>query len=136
MTMNASEIESLTAGDVLVIDRQEMKVETVEPQSDSWIQINGGLEQDGCDLYKGDDGLYYEIQLESISYQPVTELDLPLAKDFSFKDSSDPSKQEQEYDTDGFLNLLKDDIYGFYPNNTTVALENGEISQITRNFIP
>ena len=133
---NASEIESLKAGDVLVIDRQEMKVETVEPQSDSWIQINGGLEQDGCDLYKGDDGLYYEIQLESISYQPVTELDLPLAKDFSFKDSSDPSKQEQEYDTDGFLNLLKDDIYGFYPNNTTVALENGEISQITRNFIP
>ena len=37
---NASEIENLKAGDTLVIDRQEMKVETVEPLSDSWIQIN------------------------------------------------------------------------------------------------
>lgn len=133
---NASEIESLKAGDILVIDRNEMKVESVEPQGDSWIQINGGLDQDGCDLCKGEDGLYYEMQLESKSYQPMTELDLPLAKDFVFVDSSDPEKQGQKYNTEEFLDLLKDDVYGFYPNNSTVTVENGEISQITRNFIP
>lgn len=55
---DASGIENLKAGDTLVIDQKEMKVETVEPQSDTWIQVNGGLEEDGCDLYKGEDGLY------------------------------------------------------------------------------
>lgn len=133
---NASEIENLKVGDTLVIDQKEMKVESVEPQSDSWIQINGGLEQDGCDLYKGEDGLYYEMQLESKSYQPMTELDLPLTKNFVFMDSSDPDKQGQKYNTEEFLDLLKDDVYGFYPNNSTVTVENGEITQITRNFIP
>jgi len=133
---NASEIENLKAGDILIIDRNEMKVESVEQQSDSWIQINGGLDQDGCDLCKGEDGLYYEMQLESKSYQPLTEIDLPLAKNFVFMDSSDPDKQGQEYNTEEFLNLLKDDVYGFYPNNSTVTVENGEISKITRNFIP
>ncbi len=133
---NASEIENLKVGDTLVIDQKEMTVESVEPQSDSWIQINGGLEQDGCDLYKGEDGLYYEMQLESKSYQPMTELDLPLTKNFVFMDSSDPDKQGQKYNTEEFLDLLKDDVYGFYPNNSTVTVENGEITQITRNFIP
>ena len=133
---NAPEIENLKVGDILIIDRNEMKVESVEQQSDSWIQINGGLDQDGCDLCKGEDGLYYEMQLESKSYQPLTEIDLPLAKNFVFMDSSDPDKQGQEYDTEEFLNLLKDDVYGFYPNNSTVTVENGEISKITRNFIP
>lgn len=133
---NASEIENLKVGDTLVIDQKEMKVESVEPQSDSWIQINGGLEQDGCDLYKGEDGLYYEMQLESKRYQPMTELDLPLTKNFVFMDSSDPDKQGQKYNTEEFLDLLKDDVYGFYPNNSTVTVENGEITQITRNFIP
>ena len=133
---DASGIENLKAGDTLVIDRKEMKVETVEPQSDTWIQVNGGLEEDGCDLYKGEDGLYYEIQLESNSYQPLTELDLPLAENFVFEDSSDPEKQGQKYTTEEFLDLLKDDVYGFYPNNTTVTAVDGEISQITRNFIP
>lgn len=133
---NASEIENLKVGDTLVIDQKEMKVESVEPQSDSWIQINGGLEQDGCDLYKGEDGLYYEMQLESKSYQPMTELELPLTKNFVFMDSSDPDKQGQKYNTEEFLDLLKDDVYGFYPNNFTVTVENGEITQITRNFIP
>lgn len=133
---NVSEIENLKVGDILVIDRNEMKVESVEWQSDSWVQINGGLEQDGCDLCKGEDRLYYEMQLESKSYQPLTELDLPLAQNFVFMDSSDPDKQEQEYNTEKFLDLLKDDVYGFYPNNSTVTVENGEISKITRNFIP
>lgn len=133
---NASEIESLKAGDILVIDRNEMKVESVERQSDNWIQINGGLDQNGCDLCKGEDGLYYEMQLESKSYQPLTELDLPLAQNFVFIDSSEPGKQGQEYNTEKFLDLLKDDVYGFYPNNSTVTVENGEISKIIRNFIP
>ena len=133
---NAPEIENLKVGDILIIDRNEMKVESVEQQSDSWIQINGGLDQNGCDLCKGEDGLYYEMQLESKSYQPMIELDLPLAQNFVFTDSSYPDKQEQEYNTEEFLNLLKDDVYGFYPNNSTVTVENGEISKITRNFIP
>lgn len=133
---NASEIENLKVGDILIIDRNEMKVESVEQQSDSWIQINGGLDQDGCDLCKGEDDLYYEMQLESKSYQPLTEIDLPLAKNFVFMDSSDPDKQGQEYNTKEFLDLLKDDAYGFYPNNSTVTVENGEVSKITRNFIP
>lgn len=133
---NASEIEGLKAGDILVIDQKEMKVETVEQQSDSWVQINGGLDQDGCDLCKGEDGLYFEILLESKSYQPMAELSLPLAENFSFRDSADPEKQEQEYKAEQFYDLFKDDIYGFYPNNTMVTVVNGEISQITRTFTP
>ena len=133
---NGPEIENLKAGDILVIDQKEMKVESVEPQSDTWIQINGGLEEDGCDLCKGEDGLYYEMLLESKSYQPVADLTLPLAEDFFFRDSADPEKQEQEYTAEQFLASLQDDIYGFSPNNTTVTAVDGKIAQITRNFMP
>lgn len=133
---NGPEIENLKAGDILVIDQKEMKVESVEPQSDTWIQINGGLEEDGCDLCKGEDGLYYEMLLESKSYQPVADLTLPLAEDFFFRDSADPEKQEQEYTAEQFLASLQDDVYGFSPNNTTVTAVDGKIAQITRNFMP
>ena len=131
-----SDIENLKEGDVLVIDQKEMKVESVDPQSDTWIQINGGLEEDGCDLCKGEDGLYYEMLLESKSYQPVADLTLPLAKDFFFRDSADPEKQEQEYTVEEFLATLQDDVYGFNPNNTTVTVVDGKIEQITRTFMP
>lgn len=133
---NESDIENLKEGDVLVIDQKEMKVESVDPQSDTWIQINGGLEEDGCDLCKGEDGLYYEMLLESKSYQPVADLTLPLAKDFFFRDSADPEKQEQEYTVEEFLATLQDDVYGFNPNNTTVTVVDGKIEQITRTFMP
>lgn len=133
---NESDIENLKEGDVLVIDQKEMKVESVVPQSDTWIQINGGLEEDGCDLCKGEDGLYYEMLLESKSYQPMADLTLPLAKDFFFRDSADPEKQEQEYTKEEFLASLQDDVYGFNPNNTTVTVVDGEIAQITRTFMP
>lgn len=133
---NESDIENLKEGDVLVIDQKEMKVESVVPQSDTWVQINGGLEEDGCDLCKGEDGLYYEMLLESKSYQPMADLTLPLAKDFFFRDSADPEKQEQEYTKEEFLASLQDDVYGFNPNNTTVTVVDGEIAQITRTFMP
>lgn len=133
---NESDIENLKEGDVLVIDQKEMKVETVEPQGDTWILINGGLEEGGCDLYKGEDGLYYEMLLEAKSYQPVADLTLPLAKDFFFRDSADPEKQEQEYTKEEFLASLQDDVYGFNPNNTTVTVVDGGIVQITRTFMP
>ena len=133
---NASDIENLKVGDVLVIDQKEIKVESVEPQSDNWVQINGGLDQDGCDLCKDEDGFYSEMLLESKSYYSMAELSLPLAKDFIFRDSADPEKQEQEYDAEQFEDFMKDDIYGFYPNNTTMTVLNGEIFQITRIFTP
>ena len=59
-----------------------------------------------------------------------------MAKDFFFRDSADPEKQEQEYTKEEFLASLQDDVYGFNPNNTTVTVVDGEIAQITRTFMP
>ena len=55
---DAAQIAQLAAGDTLVVDGQDMTVETVE-QTEYGIVVNGGLENDGTELAKGEGDTYH-----------------------------------------------------------------------------
>lgn len=134
---SADAVENLKAGDTLVINGDSIVVDTVENNGDGMISINGGLEQDGCDLGKDEDGDYSELLMDiAKNYTAVGQVALPLSKDFVFTDNSDPEKQDVQYSAEELVKLLGDDTQYFYAMTTSITVKNGEITAMQRIFMP
>lgn len=134
------DIAALQAGDTLVIDGQEMKVETIERDENGAVVINGDIEEGGTCLWTNDDGVYYEIGMDDYkSYYEVGEITLPLSPDFVFTDSSDLENPDKTYDAQGFKEYLEDDAneYSYFvPNNCKLIIADGRIISMDRVFTP
>lgn len=132
---DAVEVSNLAAGDTLVVDGQDMTVETVE-QTEAGIIVNGGLENGGVELAPGDGGTWYISQMDGAKdYQPVGEATLPVSQDFVLTDDSDQDNPGQTL-LAGDLFSLEDDSQGYVPNNTTLTVEGGYIVSAQRSFMP
>lgn len=132
---DAVQISQLAAGDTLVVDGQDMTVETVE-QTDSGVIVNGGLENGGTDLASGDGGTYYISQMDDAKdYQVVGQATLPVSQEFVLTDDADLSNPGQTL-LAGDLFSLKDDDQGFTVNNTTLTVENGYVVSAQRVYMP
>lgn len=133
---DAVEASKLKKGDIIVADGKEIKVSTVT-EKDGILIINGGAENGGINLQGGEGGTYYEITADEAKvFYKVGTVSVPVSKDVAIQDFSDPLLSTYTaYDT-GDLPALAADEHGFKPNNTTVVIENGEISRINRIFIP
>ncbi len=85
----------------------------------------------------GDGGTYYEITADEAKvFYKVGTVSVPVSKDVAIQDFSDPLLSTYIAYGTGDLPALAADEHGFKPNNTTVVIENGEISRINRIFIP
>ena len=137
---DAVAITTLKAGDTVVAGGEEYVVETVEQKENGLISVNGGEEQGGIDFATDDDGgVYYVEGLDDIhTYADLGTASLPLAETFVFTDNSDLEHPDREYSAEEFRQILADDTngYGFEVNNTTVTVENGQITEIVRNYQP
>ena len=137
---DAVAITNLKAGDTVVAGGEEYAVETVEQNENGLITVNGGEEQGGIDFATDDDGgVYYVEGLDDIhTYADLGTASLPLAETFVFTDNSDLEHPDREYSAEEFRQILADDTngYGFEVNNTTVTVENGQITEIVRNYQP
>ena len=134
---SADAVENLKAGDTLVIDGNSVVVDTVEDNGNGMISVNGGLEQDGYDLGKDEDGNYSELLMDiGKNYTAVGQSNLPLSKDFVFTDNSDPEKQDVQYSAEELITLLEDDTQYFNAMTTSVTVQNGEITAMQRIFMP
>lgn len=134
---SADAIENLKAGDTLVIDGNSVVVDTVEPNGDIIICVNGGLEQGGYDLSKDEDGNYFESLMDiGRNYIALGQVRLPLSKDFVFTDNSDLEKQNVQYSAEELITLLGDDNQFFNALNTSATVKNGEITAIERIYMP
>ena len=132
---DAVQISQLAAGDTLVVDGQDMTVETVE-DTEAGIFVNGGLENGGVDLAPGDGGTYYISQMDDAKdYQTVGEATLPVSQDFVLTDDSDPDHPGQTL-LSGDLFSLEDDGVGFTANNTSLTVEGGYVVSAQRVYIP
>lgn len=134
---SADAAESLKSGDTLILNGDSITVDTVENNGNGMITINGGLEQDGCDLGKDEDGTYSELLMDiGRNYTAVGQVALPLSKDFVFTDNHDPENQDVQYSAEELLTLLDDDTQYFDALTTSVTVKNGEITAMQRIFMP
>lgn len=132
---DAVQISQLAAGDTLVVDGEDMAVESVE-QTNGGVAINGGLENGGVDLAPGEGGTYYISQLDDAKdYQSIGEATLPVSQDFVLTDDSDLSNPGQKL-LSGDLFNLEDDACGFTANNTTLTVKDGYVVAAHRVYVP
>ena len=142
----AADIEALSEGDTIIThlngteEITALTVESVEREN-NYVTINGGIEEGGIDLCKEDDHYrtltwddfpaYYEV---GVAKQLVMADDIELsdgAADFG----ADPVMVKGDRAVcDAMRN--EEDIYGWNAGNTTVTIQNGEITHVDRVWVP
>ena len=131
------DISNLKEGDIIVVQGNEVVVETLETLQSGLVFINGGMENGGYDLWHGDSGVYFEHGYNDVkSYYALGEATIRVSADFEFVDSSDLDKGEVTYYPGDFLTSDVGILYSFTPNNTSIVVEDGQIIQMTRIFTP
>ena len=142
----AADIEALSEGDTIIThlngteEITALTVESVEREN-NYVTINGGIEEGGIDLCKEDDHYrtltwddfpaYYEV---GVAKQLVMADDIELsdgAADFE----ADPGIVKGDRTVcDAMSN--EEDAYGWNAGNTTVTIQNGEITRADRIWVP
>lgn len=131
---DAVEVTQLKAGDTLTAGGQTVKVTEVKERKAGGVTINGGYEKGGITLFPGDGGTYYQVkENDAKTYQEIGTATLPLGDQFELVDNAENANKKL---TAQDMTTLKEDSIGFNENNTTVTVENGVITNITRAYMP
>ena len=130
------DISMLKVGDTLVTHAGEVEITSLESTGNGSISINGGLYENGFDLVTEDDGIFYERGYnDAKNWHEVGKAILPVSADFEYHDLSDLDQGEKIYYAGSFLtNEITD--YHFTPDNTMIRIENGEIIEMNRVYVP
>lgn len=130
------DIAGLKAGDIIVTHAGEVTISSVERNELGTVFINGGLEEDGFDLFSDGGGVYYEIGFnDTKSWHEVGQATLRVSDELEFRDNIDPDKGEQIYYAGSFLVGEVTD-YNFTPYNTTIRTENSQVVSMERIYTP
>ena len=129
------DIAQLKVGDIIVTHAGEVEVTSLEENSIGII-VNGGLEEGGFDLVTDDSGIYFETGFnDAKNWYQVGEETIRVSADFQGHDMSDPDKGDVILYPGSFL-VGEVTNYNFVPHNTTVRVEEGQIVEMTRIFMP
>ena len=130
------DIGLLEVGDVIVINQQDVVVTKLERES-YLVRINGGLDNGGYDLRTDDNGVYYETGYsDAKTLYAIGQATLPVSPEFVFTDSADPENQSVDYSLD---DLFKNETLfnvTFTPDNTSIVIEDGVVTQMYRRYTP
>lgn len=142
----SAEIEALREGDTIAthLDGTEnttvLTVERIE-RKDGYVTINGGMEEGGIDLCKEDDyyrtltwddyPAYYEV---GVVKQLVMADDIELSDGAADFEADPVIVKGDRAVCDAMSN--EEDIYGWNAGNTTVTIQNGEITHVNRIWVP
>ncbi len=130
------DVAKLKTGDTIVRHSGEVKVVSKEQNETGTIYINGGLENGGFDFVTDNHGIFYEIGLnDTKNWYEVGEATIRVSADFRGIDSVDPELGEVIiYPGDFLIGAVTN--YNFTPHNTTIRVENGQIVEMNRVYIP
>lgn len=130
------DIANLKVGDTLVRHDGEVKVASKEQHEAGTIYINGGLDNGGFNLITDDCGTFYEMGFnDTKNWYPVGEATIRVSADFKGIDRADLELGEVIiYPGDFLIGAVTN--YDFTPYNTTIRIENGQIIEMNRRFIP
>lgn len=132
-----ADIAELEKGDTLVLNGENIEVDSVEDNGYGLLSINGGYENGGIWLSTADTGVYYEVQENAArTYYPIGEVILPVDQDFVFRDSSDPGRAEKVSCAGDLIMDMDGSERVFSPNATIVTIGDGTITGLTIIFAP
>lgn len=142
----APEIEALSEGDTIAThlngteEITALTVESVEREN-NYVTINGGIEEGGIDLCKEDDHyrtltwddfpVYYEV---GVAKQLVMADDIELSDGAADFEADPVIVKGDRAVCDAMSN--EEDGYGWNAGNTTVTIQNGEITRADRIWVP
>lgn len=142
----APEIEALREGDTIAThlngteEITALTVESIEREND-YVTINGGIEEGGIDLCKEDDyyrtltwddfPVYYEV---GVAKQLVMAEDIELSDGAADFEADPVIVKGDRAVCDAMSN--EEDGYGWNAGNTTVTIQNGEMTHVDRIWVP
>ena len=142
----APEIEALSEGDTIATHlngTEEITALTVESieRENNYVTINGGIEEGGIDLCKEDDHYrtltwddfpaYYEV---GVAKQLVMAYDIELSDGAADFEADPVIVKGDRAVCDAMSN--EEDVYGWNAGNTTVTIQNGEMTHADRIWVP
>lgn len=142
----APEIEALSEGDTIATHlngTEEITALTVESieRENNYVTINGGIEEGGIDLCKEDDyyrtltwddfPVYYEV---GVAKQLVMADDIELSDGAADFEADPVIVKGDRAVCDAMSN--EEDGYGWNAGNTTVTIQNGEMTHVDRIWVP
>lgn len=131
------DMAELKEGDAIMIQGQQVTVDSLEQNDYGTLFINGGLENNGYEFFHNESGVWFESGFDDAkSYYELGEATIRVSPDFEFYDNSDLEVGEVVYYPGDFLTEDAGIIYHFIPHNTTIVIEDGMIVQMNRNYIP
>lgn len=130
------DIANLKVGDTIVRFSGEVKVTSKEQNETGTVYINGGLDHGGFDLVTDDSGTFCEMGYnDHKSWYEAGESTIRVSVDFQFTDNADLDLGEVIYYPGSFL-IGEVTNYDFTPYNTTIRVEDGQIVEMHRRYIP
>lgn len=142
----APEIEALSEGDTIATHlngTEEITALTVESieRENNYVTINGGIEEGGIDLCEEDDHyrtltwddfpVYYEV---GVAKQLVMAEDIELSDGAADFEADPVIVKGDRAVCDAMSN--EEDGYGWNAGNTTVTIQNGEMTHADRVWVP
>lgn len=130
-------IDNLANGSKIQFCNKEITVDKVEKET-GFIQINGGIENDGIELME-EDGLYRTVTVDDYPvYYSVGKVTIPLSDDVTFEDQAG-SEQESDLpivELKDLPNAIENSDISFICNNTVITVRQEQIVQIIRYWVP
>lgn len=133
------DISEMQVGDTLIYNGNPMVINKID-KGNGGIDINGGLDEGGCCLAGFEGGTYVARNWDD--HPTFTELgkaQVALDQDFVIMDCGmDPQDPVDTIRTGQklYLETLQDGRKDFFQLNTRVTIENGQITAISRHWIP
>lgn len=142
----APEIEALSEGDTIVThlngteETTALTVESIEREN-NYVTINGGIEEGGIDLCKEEDH-YQTLTWDDFPayYEVGVVKQLVMADDIELSDGAadfgaDPVMVKGDRAVCDAMSS-EEDVYGWNAGNTTVTIQNGEMTHVDRIWVP
>ena len=131
------DVSMLEVGSILEINKKQVEITSIERNESGTVIINGGIDVGGYDLVTNENGVFYSIGYSDMkTYYEIGEAELELSPEFVYIDASDLDNGEKKYTA---ANFTADDIFFDYkgtPHNTTIVVENGIVTSMTKIYTP
>lgn len=131
------DISLMKEGDTMLRGQDEILISSIERKESGLVLINGGLDKGGFELYTEGNTVYYEKGYsDSKFYYELGKVTLPVSPDFIYNDASDLDKDAVIFSAEDFLKDASGIDYHFNANNTTIQIEKGYVTAMTRVYVP
>lgn len=132
-----ADISVLKAGDSIEINGELVTVTSVEINELGTVILNRGLDLGGYELLTDENGAYYSIGYSDVkNYKMIGEIEFPLSSEFIYKDESDLDAGVREYTISELMENAETVSYEGTPYNTTIVLEDGIVTSMTKIYTP